>query len=313
MKKHVILAMAVWFFVLAQSFAQIGGYAGTVKPVILSSKPVFEEQFKATDLKNIAKVKSLLFTGFHVAIAEEVNISLRSGGTKATINDAGVNLTFKLKNLDRAMIQSATDELSIYLVEKLKSSGYEFKSYEDYSAIMNKFGIAKLEASNGIPLPKELLIPGASGPSYLWFSANNMPHYLISMKAVKALGQVDKEIDNDASVGLGLTLDFLEYEYYAKLGKVEVSHKPQQYFKSSQLTFSIYPAKLAYIAQKELYGYSFGREFIQEIKEGAEQSVIQNVTWKTYEVFIDNEKFKANFLELGKSYIDVMVDNLNQK
>jgi len=90
-------------------------HSQTIKPEIISGKPDFKLFFKTADLKNISKVKSILCTGLNIGITQELVINRSSGGigsgAKPTINDAGLNLTFKLMNLDKMMVQSATDEL----------------------------------------------------------------------------------------------------------------------------------------------------------------------------------------------------------
>lgn len=124
------------------------------------------------------------------------------------------------------------------------------------------------------------------------------------MKLIKAGKNIDANL-----LSFGMIVHFMEWEGYAnRFGKAEVTHqKPQLFFQMAGLGLLIQPGYIASAGQKETYGYTFDEEFVTSIKEGADQSVINNAKFKTIEYTIDNEKFKAAFLKLGKSYIDNMI------
>ncbi len=312
MKRYLITLAVVGVFSATIAFAQ-GGYSGGVKPIVNKS-PKAEEHISVMEAKrfNSSKTKNLVISQFNVNFMDEDNISIRSGGTKASVNDAQINLAFKVVNFDKNMLQAATDELYDYLVEKFTAAGYTFLPYEKLKADEN---YAKLEITPALNGGKTTCTMSEARPGYFYnmpaalgFSAKKNPTINVfgmkGMKLIKAGKNLDANI-----LSFGMLVHFLEWEGSAnKFGKAEVTlKKPQLFFQMTSLGLLVQPGYVAMANQKDAYGYTFDEEFVTSINEGANQSVINNAIFKTTEYTIDNDKFKAAFLKLGKSYIDNML------
>ncbi len=318
MKTNLITTIAIGILLNTNTFAQ-GGYSGGVKPSTISQTPSFADYFQATSVDKLSKTKSFVVSQFNLNIAEEEYIDLRSGGVKGNIDNAMLNLQFKLINLDKTAIQSATNELYNYLIEKLKSEGFTVKEYEKVKTHKSFQKLTINESFNGsyvsgIEAGSRPGFNDIASAKFVGFSANSMPSITIAgMKGAK-LVTIGSDLEADV-LNFGASVHFIEWQGKTmNTGKVEAEYKAQVFFGTSNMT--IFPYKkigfVTMIDQKP-YGYTFGKEFVTEIKEGANQAVINNAKYKTYEVTIDNAKFKAVLLELGKSYIDNMVNGLNQK
>lgn len=175
MKKHLIAFALVGLFSTTNTFAQ-GGTSGGVKPVVNKS-PKAEEHIAVLEAKrfNSSKTKNLIISQFNVSFMDEDNISLRSGGAKANINDAQINLAYKIVNFDKTMLQAATDELYDYLVEKFTAAGYTFLPYEKLKADEN---YAKLEITPALNGEKTTCSMNEAKPGYFY----NMPLHLVFLQ-----------------------------------------------------------------------------------------------------------------------------------
>lgn len=311
MKKTVTLLSAV--FATLQIFAQ----TGSVKPTVVSTTPAFDEHFKTTSVNKISKSKNVVVGQFNLNIAEEEYIDVRSGGTKKTMDDAMINLQFKIVNLDKQMVQNTTNELHNYLLEKLKSSGFNIVSYDKFKGSEHFEKLSKSDPLNGNttndikPEGRPGFLLDLSRNKFIGFSANNMSSFdMMGMKSMK-LGKITKELDADV-LGFGVSVHFIEWASIEKMKKISVEHKPQLFFEGANIQMSIYPGYVALVDEKP-FGYSFGKEFVKEIKDSGNNSVINNATYKLMEVTVDNDKLKEALLELGKSYIDNMVSGLVKK
>lgn len=298
-----------------------------IKPTIVSKNPAFEEYLNAKDIKKISKTKKIVVAQFNLNLAIEEKASITGGGTKKYDSDASVGLNFALVNLDKKIIQDATNELHQYLIDQLKAAGFDVISYEKFKAEKNFEDLSRNEPLNGNSIdviPAMTALPGypvdRSRSKFIGFSANNMPSFdMLGIKYMKFV-KLAKNIDADV-LGFGLSLHFLEF--IAKANKIggntmaEVSEvKINLYTQNPQLYILANPGYIAQVTgntNKYGLGYSFGKEFITEIKTGDNQSWKENSISKENKVYIDNEKLKAVLIELVKSYIDNMVSGLTTK
>jgi hypothetical protein len=317
MKNHLVFIAFLGLLAFGDAYSQ-GGYSGGAKPALVNQTPAFDDYFVASSVDKLSKGKGMVVSQFNMNIAEEEYINLRAGGVKATIDDGIINLQFKLMNLDKKMAQAAIDELYAYLNEKLKTEGFAVKDYEPLKSSKYFKKLTVTEPLNGAyttgidPGSRPGFMDNGSA-KFIGFSANNMPSINIQgMKGAKLL-YIGKDMEADV-LGFGLSVHFLEWEGSTNsFGKATASYKPQLFFGSSSVTVFPYQS-MGYVTMlNQKASYTFGKEFVTETKEGADQSVLNNAKFKTYEITIDNEKFKAALIELGKSYIDNLVVGLKPK
>lgn len=332
MKKYLwLLAIAS---LCSAGFVLALGYSGGVKPTVVTETPAFASYFEPSSLDKLAKSKGVVVSQFNMNFAEEEYIDLRAGGVKRTMDDAMLNLQFKIVNYDKAVLQAAANEIHAYMIEKFTAEGFVVKDYDTTFKTNKKFGKLKLtESANGNAPDKDIAVGSRPGfndiasAKFISFSANSMPSFDITgMKGASAL-MIGMDSKADV-VNAGFSVHFIEWEgstggvAWSQKGaepgglvdKVEASFKPQIFFGTAGL-MAFPHEKMGHVVMinHKPFGYTFGREFVTEIKEGANKSVIENATYKTYEITIDNEKFKAAVVELGKSYVDNMVLAMKNK
>jgi hypothetical protein len=280
---------------------------GAIRPNIVSEKPNATEYFlnnPATKPDKVSKDHPIVLTQFNVTIPQDQKFYARTGSGKVSSEDAQLLLKFHLANLDKARFQKATDELATYLLDQLKSKGYKTGSYTDFSSASKYSGIDIKPAPKGEK--PELYGPGFTVPGEfklaseaIMFSAFEQPLYPQQAMKVGYI-MIEKKIN---VLNFGLILNFIEIESDIKntmtTNSISMNFKGQIYgnpylgIQSPNMgSITIQPK----LDKGKEYSYSFGREFTTSINK------------ENGDVIIDNDKFIAAYLELGKSYIDNMLE-----
>lgn len=291
---------------------KLSAQTGEIKPIIVQDKPIASEYFfsnPATKPDKVSKEHPIVLTQFNVSIPQDQEHYARSGSGKVSSDDAQLLLKFHLANLDKPRFQKATDELATYLLDQLKNKGYKIGAYIDFSSGSKYPGIEIKPAPKGEKpdlYGPAFTVPGETkhAQNAIMFSAFEQPLYpMQSMKVGYVM--MEKKIN---ILTFGLVLHFMEFESKVGYGKnnhgqnttsVTISFDDQLYGNPG---FTIQSPSMGSISlQPKLdkgkeNGYSFGRDFKTSINK------------ENGDVMIDNDKFIAAYLELGKSYIDNMVE-----
>lgn len=284
---------------------------GATKPNIVTVKPNPEEYFWSNPAFKPAKFPKelpIVLTQFNVSIPQDQKLFARTGSGKMTDEDASVFLQFRIANLDKPRFQKATDEMATYLLDELKSKGYTIGAYSDFSSGTKYPDMTKNPAPKGEK--PDLFGPGFTVPGQcfsskdgIMFSAFDQPIY--PQQAMKAgYIQIEKKI---SLMYFGMVLNFLETESDIKqttrTNSISIAVKGQLYSTVGGVGLSIggpmgtggFVLGPKYEKGKENL-YSYGREFTTSINK------------ETGDIMIDNDKFIAAYMELGKSYIDNMLE-----
>lgn len=280
------------------------------KPIIVQTKPSASQYFfsnPATKPDKVSKDNPVVLTQFNVTIPQDQEIFARTGSGKLSEEDARLLLKFHISNLDKLRFQKATDELATYLLDQLKAQGFKIGAYTDFSSGSKYPGIEiKPDPKGEKP---DLYGPGFTVPGEIklvdkaiMFSAFGQPLYpLQSMKVGYIM--MEKKIN---ILTFGMILNFMEFEtetkYYNNSTNLTMKFNGQLYASPS---FTIQSPVLSSISiqpankKETINSYSFGREFTTSINK------------ENGDVMIDNDKFIAAYTELGKSYIDNMIEAMN--
>lgn len=282
---------------------------GEIKPKVVSEKPAPTEYFfsnKATKPDKFDREAPIVITQFNVSIPQDQEFYARTGGIKRESSDAQVLLKFHISNLDTARFQKATDELANYLKEKLVAQGFKVGTYADFSS-GKKYSSMELKPAPKGKMP-ELFGVGQTVPGEfkeakkaVMYSAYEQPLYAQQSMKVGYIA-LEKKIN---LLTFGWVLNFMELKSQSGSGpngsSVTVSFGEQLYgdpwivATSHNMKGSIWIQPNTTDRPKDaIYGYSFGRSFATKIDK------------ETGDVEIDNDKFIAAYLELGKSHIDNM-------
>ncbi len=305
MKHHFILSLFA-LFVCSTVFAQ--KMDGELKPKRVTTKPAPSEFFfsnKALKPDKIDREAPVVITQFNVTLPQDQEFYARTGSGKLdNSTDAQVLLRFHLSNIDKAKFQKATDELADYLKANLQAAGFKIGNYSDFSSGKKYSGIDLKPAPKGE-------IPDLFGPAFtvpgefklakkaVMYSAYEQPLYAAQSMKVGYIA-VEKKIN---LLTFGWVLNFMEFETKSNItnssNSISMSYNAQLYgdpwlsLMSPNLKGSIgIQPNSTDRAKDATYGYTYGREFAIKIDK------------ETGDVEIDNDKFIAAYLELGKSYID---------
>jgi len=309
MKRPVQLALLA-LFINGALFAQ--QMDGELKPKRVTTKPAPSEFFivnKAT--KPVDRELPVVITQFNVTLPQDQEFYARTGNDRDRTDDAQVLLRFHISNLDKAKFQQATDQLAEYLKERLKAQGFKIGNYTDFSSGKKYEGIElKPSPKGGIP---DLYGPGFTVPGEfklakkaIMFTAYEQPLYPAQSMKVGYIS-IEKKIN---LLTFGWVLNFMEFETnssaksdaYTTTKSLSVSFNEQLYgdpwiiLMSPNLSSMWVTPNVADREKDATYGYTYGREFATKIDK------------ETGDVEVDNEKFIAAYLELGKSLIDNMTD-----
>lgn len=309
MKKQMLflaLALLSESSLIAQN---MNNMESAIKPRIVTEKPAPADFFfsnKATKPDKVDREAPVVITQFNVSIPQDQEFYARTGGIKRDASDAQVLLKFHISNLDNSRFQKATDELADYLKERLLAQGFKTGAYTDFSS-GKKYASLELKPSpkGGVP---ELFgigstVPGEfkAAPKAVMFTAYDQQLYPQQSMKIAYIA-LEKKIN---ILTFGWVLNFMVFD--TKTGSssdgksVEVSFSEQLYG-DPFIIMSCYNMKGSIWIQPNtterpkdaIYGYSYGRSFATKIDK------------QTGDVEVDNDKFIAAYLELGKSYIDNM-------
>ncbi len=306
--KHPFQLTLLALFISGALFAQ--KMDGEIKPKLVSTKPAPTEFFflnKATKPDKVDRELPVVITQFNVTLPQDQEFYARTGGRTSSSDDAKLLLRFHISNLDKAKFQKATDELADYLKERLKAQGFKIGNYTDFSS-GKKYGDIELKPSPKGSIPDlygpAFTVPGEFklAPKAVMFTAYEQPLYPAQSMKVGYIA-IEKKIN---MLTFGWVLNFLEVETNSKItsttNSITMSVNPQLYgdpwiiLMSPNLSSMWIQPNTADRATDATYGYTFGREFATKIDK------------ETGDVEVDNDKFIAAYLELGKSLIDNMTD-----
>jgi len=283
---------------------------GELKQKIVSSKPAPSEFFfvnKATKPDKVDRAAPVVITQFNVTLPQDQEFYARSGSGKLNSSDAQLLLRFRISNLDKAKFQQATNQLADYLKERLKAQGFTIGNYTDFSS-GKKYSDIELKPSPKGEIPElygaAMTVPGEfkEAKKAIMFTAYEQPMYPTQSMKVGYV-TMEKKIN---VLTFGWVLNFMEFDTKSSEtssgSSVSTSFNAQLYgdpwiiMSSPNLSAMWIQPNTADRERPALYGYSYGREFATKVDK------------ETGNVEVDNDKFIAAYLELGKSYIDNMTD-----
>lgn len=307
MRYHFLCALAA----LSMSnaiFAQ--SMDGELKPKLVTTKPSPTDFFfsnKATKPDKLDREAPIVITQFNVTIPQDQEFYARTGSGKVdNSTDAQLLLRFHISNLDKVKFQKATDELADFLKERLLAQGFKIGNYTNFSS-GKKYSSMELKPSPkgekpdlfgvGTTIPGEFKL----AKNAIMFSAYEQPLYAAQSMKVGYIA-FEKKIN---PLTFGLVLNFMEFETNSKIthnsNSISMAFNAQLYgdpwiiLLGHNMKGSIWiQPNTTDRAKDAVYGYTYGRGFATKIDK------------ETGDVEVDNDKFIAAYLELGKSYIDNM-------
>lgn len=307
MKKHFQFALFTLYFG-GTLFAQ--KMDGEIKPKLVTTKPAPTDFFftnKATKPDKLDREAPVVITQFNVTLPQDQEFYARTGSGKLdNSTDAQVLLRFHISNLDKAKFQKATDELADYLKERLQAQGFKVGAYTDFSS-GKKYSSMELKPAPKGEIPElfgiGLTIPGEFklAKKAVMYSAYEQPLYASQSMKVGYIA-MEKKIN---LLTFGWVLNFMEFETNSKItpnnSSISMSFSEQLYgdpwivCSSHNMKGSIWIQPNSNDRAKDAtFGYTYGRKFANKIDK------------ESGDVEIDNDKFIAAYLELGKSHIDNM-------
>ncbi len=307
--KHFFQISLTALFISSTLFAQ--KMDGEIKPKVVATKPAATEFFflnKATKPQKVDRDAPVVITQFNVTIPQDQEFFARTGtGKFDNSTDASILAHYHIINLDKVKFQKATNDLADYLKERLQAQGFKIGTYEDFSSGKKYAGMDLKPSPKGEiteSFGPAFTIPGEFklAKKAIMFTAYEQPLYAAQSMKVGYIA-IEKKIN---LLTFGWVLNFLEIATNSKItqntNSIKMAFNGQLYgdpaiiLTSPNLSSMWIQPNVADRPKDATYGYSYGREFVSKMNK------------ETGDVEVDNDKFIAAYLELGKSYIDNMTE-----